>query len=80
MEGLGAVAFNDNQFSRAVRYFKMALAVLSTSEQNALAQERIVQKLSDSIQFMTADSEDTETDEDSIHKVRLKNCQAQVSS
>ena len=47
LEGLGAVAFNGNQIDKAVQYFKMALAVLSTTESNPAAQERLMAKIND---------------------------------
>ena len=57
LEGLGAVAFNEGTFGRAVKHFKSALAVLSGTEKNAAAQERIVAKLTDSIHFMAGSDE-----------------------
>lgn len=50
MEGLGAVHFNEGQMERAVRYFKLALATLTTSEVNELAQKRITAKLNDALE------------------------------
>jgi hypothetical protein len=54
MEGLGAVAFNKGLTDRAVQYFNKALVILSGCEQNQVAQERIVGKLTDAIQFKVA--------------------------
>ena len=52
MEGLGAVSFNNNSIDRAIKYFKAALATLAASgEANPQAQERIVGKLTDALQF-----------------------------
>ena len=50
MEGLGAVSFNEGNVKRAVKYFKAALATLSSTEKNVEAQERLVAKLTDALQ------------------------------
>ena len=49
MEGLGAVAFNDGETEKASKYFKQALATLSKCEENKVAKERILTKLSDAV-------------------------------
>ncbi|XP_064620014.1 serine/arginine repetitive matrix protein 1-like isoform X4 [Lineus longissimus] len=58
MEGLGAVAFNRGLTDRAVQYFNKALVILSGCEQNLVAQERIVGKLTDAIQCKVAKASD----------------------
>ena len=42
LEGLGAVAFHQGQMNKAIKYFKLALSTMSSTEQNPAAQERIV--------------------------------------
>ena len=49
MEGLGAVAFNDGETDKASKYFRQALATLSKCEENKVARERILTKLSDAL-------------------------------
>ncbi len=49
MEGLGAVAFNDGETEKAAKHFKQALATLSKCEENKVAKERILTKLSDAL-------------------------------
>ena len=49
MEGLGAVAFNDGETEKASKYFRQALATLSKCEENKVAKERILTKLSDAL-------------------------------
>lgn len=49
MEGLGAVAFNDGDTDKAAMYFKQALATLRKCEDNKIAKERILTKLSDAL-------------------------------
>ena len=51
LEGLGAVCFNNGQMSRCINYLKLALAALAASSDNPHAQERIIGKLTDALQF-----------------------------
>ncbi|XP_048753430.1 tetratricopeptide repeat protein 24-like isoform X2 [Ostrea edulis] len=50
-EGLGAVAFNQNNVKKAVDYFQKALTLVASSEpSNAMAQNRIVAKITMALQ------------------------------
>ena len=52
LEGLGAIAFNRGQTDRAVLYFKQALSLVAATEKDGTAaQERIVGKLTDALQY-----------------------------
>lgn len=56
-EGLGSVAFNERKFDEAVEYFKKALGVLAARESNITAQNRIVEKLKQTLEAQIKERE-----------------------
>ena len=56
-EGLGAVAFSQRDFPRAIGYFKKALGLLAAEDSyNSVAQDRIVTKLTKALEVQAVGS------------------------
>lgn len=56
-EGLGSVAFSEENFDESIEFFKKALGVLAAKESNITAQSRIVEKLKQALEAQIKERE-----------------------